>query len=318
MNCPRTVRLLAVVTSVSASACGSSGGGGTPTTPTPPPTPATYTLSGTVSESGGGRIQGATVRIGDGTNSGRSATTDANGQYSLTGLQSSSFTASASADGYASRGQGINLTANRTADFALTRLGPRTSFGAGQYLVGTDILPGRYFTDPSSGCYWERQSGLSGNISDVIANEFIGFNALQWIVDIAGSDRGFETDSECGRWDMTPRGGQQSSIQPGVWLVGSQITAGTYRANVNAGCYWERRRDFSGTIGGVLDNEFVSSPGQQIVDIRSTDVGFHNDSDCGTWTRISAEPIIGERRSTAGTIEENWRLHRQRWSGPRL
>ena len=42
--------------------------------------------------------------------------------------------------------------------------GPRTSFGAGRYLVGSDVMSGRYFSDPStSGCYWERQSGLGGS-----------------------------------------------------------------------------------------------------------------------------------------------------------
>jgi hypothetical protein len=53
------------------------------------------------------------------------------------------------------------------------------SFGPGQWRVGTQIAPGRYFSAPSNGCYWERQRGLSGSINDVIANEFIGFNALR-------------------------------------------------------------------------------------------------------------------------------------------
>src|SRR5262245_54172650 len=42
--------------------------------------------------------------------------------------------------------------------------GPRTSFGNGQWLVGADIAAGRYFADPASGCYWERQRGLGGSL----------------------------------------------------------------------------------------------------------------------------------------------------------
>jgi hypothetical protein len=49
--------------------------------------------------------------------------------------------------------------------------GPRTTFGAGKYLVGSDIASGRYYTDPAGGCYWERLSGQSGSLNDIIANE---------------------------------------------------------------------------------------------------------------------------------------------------
>src|SRR5687768_17260240 len=113
---------------------------------------------------------------------------------------------------------------------------PRTQFGAGQYRVGTDISPGRYYSDPANGCYWERQSGLGGTSAEIIANEFISFDARQWIVDIAASDRGFSTSAQCGTWFSMPRSGAQSTIPPGVWLVGSQISPGTYQANVQADC----------------------------------------------------------------------------------
>lgn len=166
--------------------------------------------------------------------------------------------------------------------------GPRTTFGAGKYLVGSDIASGRYFSDPADGCYWERLSGLGGSLDDIIANEFVGFNASQWVVDIWNSDKAFSTDSDCSTWFQSPRRGHEANISPGVWLVGSQVSPGLYRANVSSGCYWERMRDFTGTLDGIIDNDFIGSAGPQLVEIRSGDVGFYNDGDCGTWTPASS------------------------------
>jgi hypothetical protein len=198
--------------------------------------------------------------------------------------------------------------------------GPRTTFGAGQYLVGSDIASGRYYSDPADGCYWERQSGLGGTLGEILANEFVGFNAGQWVVDILGSDRAFKTDADCSTWFPTQRRGLQADITPGVWLVGSQITPGTYRANVASGCYWERKRRFDGTLGDIIANDFVSSAGQQFVEIRSSDAGFQSDDDCGTWTRVpSLTPVLHDmnRSQSASEMESNWEMHRQKWGGRR-
>ena len=110
-------------------------------------------------------------------------------------------------------------------------------------------------------------------MGDIIANGFIGFNAGQWIVDIRSSDKAFETDSDCGTWNRTRRGGNQAMITPGLWLVGKQIRAGTYRANASYGCYWERRRNFNGELSGIISNDFVSSSGTQYVEINASDKG---------------------------------------------
>jgi hypothetical protein len=192
--------------------------------------------------------------------------------------------------------------------------GPKTQFGAGQYLVNKDIAAGRYYADPASGCYWERQEGLGGSTSDIIANDFVGFNAGQIIVDILSKDLAFETDSDCGTWYNSPRRGLQANITMGTWLVGSQITPGTYRANVAYGCYWERLRDFTGEIGGIISNDFVSSAGTKMVEIRAGDVGFNSDDDCGEWTRIST--VAGDGELTVGAesrseIERNKQQYRQ-------
>ena len=195
--------------------------------------------------------------------------------------------------------------------------GPRTQFGSGQYRVNTDIQPGRYYSDPGDGCYFERLRGFSGSLSDVIANEFIGFNAGQWIADIDASDVGFSTDAECGTWFNSPRTGALSGIPPGRWLVGAQISAGSYTAATRSGCYWERLRNFSGNIGSILANDFVSGGGTRIVSILGSDVGFGGDEECGTWTRSTAaiptraESMMAPSPQTAAEIETNRNRNRQ-------
>ena len=159
------------------------------------------------------------------------------------------------------------------------------SFGAGTWIVGEDIVPGRYFTNPSSGCYWERLSGTTGSPSDRLANEFINFDSGQEIVDIASSDYAFQSDPECGTWSQTPVAAPSSGIPPGRWLVGSQIAAGQYETNASSGCYWERLRGFSGNPRDRIANDFVAGGGRQIITILSSDEGFYSDDDCGTWIR---------------------------------
>ena len=193
-------------------------------------------------------------------------------------------------------------------------VGPRTQFGQGTHLVNTDIAAGRYFGVPANGCYWERLSGLGGTLNDVIANDFVGYSAAQYIVDIQGSDRAFKTDSDCGTWFNSPRQGAQSSIKPGVWLVGAQIAPGTYRTTARDGCYWERVRNFGGTINAVIANDFVSGGGSVIVSISGGDVGFSADDECGEWTRVQSltGQHVDEGAQVPSDIEKNWQMNRQR------
>jgi hypothetical protein len=209
---------------------------------------------------------------------------------------------------------GDHTSGTNTIPISGTGNGPKTSFGSGRHLVNTDIVAARYFADPITGCYWERQKGLSGSINDVIANDFVSFNAAQIIVDILGSDVAFQTDSECNTWFQTPRHPAQGSIGMGTWLVGAQIGTGVYRSTVSAGCYWERLRDFTGNLSGIIDNDFVSSGGSYVVEIRSGDIGFSTDDECGTWTRVS-EPSGSQLASTRrnGTVESNRVQQRSNW-----
>jgi hypothetical protein len=258
------------------------------------------------------------VSIVDSVNAGKSTATSTSGSYTFTGLQQAGMTVNVSAANYVAQSKGVTLTSNQTLSFQMVRAGPLTSFGTGQYLVGTDIAAGRYYSSPSNGCYWERESGLGGTLAEIIANDFINFNAGQWIVDIAPSDRAFKTQSQCGTWFKdSPRQGAQTNITQGMWLVGSQVASGTYRANAQSGCYWERLRDFSGTLSGIIANDFVSSAGQQLVSISAGDVGFHTDDSCGTWTRVgnlTTEALTSTR--WPADIEHSWRIHRSRTGVP--
>lgn len=195
--------------------------------------------------------------------------------------------------------------------------GPLTQFGAGQFLVGSQIAAGRYYTNPiGDSCYWERQSGLGGTFAEIIANEFTSFDSPQVIVDILSSDRAFESSS-CGTWFNTPRHGAQASIVPGRWLVGAQVAAGTYRANALSGCYWERTRDFTRNFSAIIANNFTNSAGQQLVTISASDVGFYASLECGTWTRIAAL-LSPSTRQDPGDIQSNREQYRRRAGGPAL
>lgn len=179
------------------------------------------------------------------------------------------------------------------------------AFGPGQHRVGTDISAGRYFSDPSGFCYWERQSGAGGTLDDILANNIVG-DTLQEIVDILPGDFAFEARDGCGDWFSTPRAGMQSGIPPGKWLVGSQVAPGVYQVNAGENCYWERLSSFDGTLDAVLANDFVGDGGPQLVEVRAGDVGFYTDEDCGSWTAASSLDVVPAVRSQSrGDIERN-------------
>ena len=272
--------------------CGGMPTSGSPTEPNAP-APQTTTLWGRITESGGSLvypITGAVLTIGDGANAGKTVTTTPTGDYSLSALRVETFSVSISASGYVTRNVQIDLGASTRHDFSLSLIGLRTPFGSGQFRVGEQIVAGRYFTDPlQSGCYWERQRGLSGTVGDVIASRFVTYDGMQYIVDILASDLAFKTDPKCGTWSDSPRHGLQSSIPPGVWLVGSQIAPGTYEASSGVGCYWERLRHFQHQgLTAVIASNFSGVARTQSVTIAVGDVGFGTDAACGTWTRVSA------------------------------
>jgi hypothetical protein len=72
----------------------------------------------------------------------------------------------------------------------------QTSFGNGDYIVGTDIAPGRYRSSGREGCYYARLRGFGHTLDDLITNENTNDAA---VVTIAATDKGFES-ARCATW----------------------------------------------------------------------------------------------------------------------
>jgi hypothetical protein len=263
---------------------------GSPTQPTPTTQPSgsvTYSLQISVRDTSGQGIGAATITILDGQFAGQMFSVDANGGITITGARGD-MNIEASAAGFRSGRLGVGPPSisggTQIVNFVLERTA--ASFGPGTHLVNDDIEPGRYFADPDPSCFWARLSGLSGGIGDTIANEFIGGDWDQEVVDIAFADRAFRTDPECGRWSKSRPRGAQTTIPPGRWVVGVQVNPGTYRAQAQPGCFWERLSNFSGvTSSGTIANDFIVGGGQVLVTILPGDRGFGSNSACGTWMR---------------------------------
>jgi hypothetical protein len=68
----------------------------------------------------------------------------------------------------------------------------------------------------------------------------------------------------------------------GVWRVGADIPAGTYRTAASPGfCYGARLSGFGGTLDDIIANEIGDEP--LIVTIERSDAGFQS-SRCNLWT----------------------------------
>jgi hypothetical protein len=164
---------------------------------------------------------------------------------------------------------------------------PRSTFGDGINVVGTDVIAGvtyRTRTLPD-GCYWARLSGFTGEFEDIIANDFTyGYS----VVTIGANDAGFESDG-CGTWTRDLSAVTSGPTAPvtadGVYIVGTDISPGLWRAEGVDGCYWARLSGFTGEFDDIIANDFRSS-GSSVVQILPSDVGFET-SGCTTWTRVS-------------------------------
>ena len=72
----------------------------------------------------------------------------------------------------------------------------RTSFGDGEFIVGTDVVPGIYRAPGGSDCYWARLKGFGGTLSDLISHDTPQGPVAMTITTV---DRGFKS-SACGTW----------------------------------------------------------------------------------------------------------------------
>ena len=131
--------LLAVALSTAALGCGSNSVTSPTTTPTPVPAatptpapapapapspataPTTVSLTGTVSNSSGDRVGGATVTILDGTDAGKTAGTNSSGEYRFDSLTAGNANLGATATFYTEDRRGVYVDGTNSLNFTLTR-----------------------------------------------------------------------------------------------------------------------------------------------------------------------------------------------------
>lgn len=158
-------------------------------------------------------------------------------------------------------------------------------FGDGTKLVGEDVIAGETYRAPNAdGCYWERLTGLGGSLDEIAANDNADGPA---VVTIGVNDVAFNS-SRCGSWslDLSPLTvSPDEPFEGGTWIVGLDISAGTWRAEGGSdSCYWARLAGFSREIGDVITNDFGNpSP---VVSIAASDAGFQATAACGQWSKI--------------------------------
>jgi hypothetical protein len=224
---------------------------------------------------------------GDGAGTSTTTSTTLAGSTTTTpGTSSTSLSATTTTAPAATTTTNTAVTTTTTAPATTTTASSTTStslpdpvFGAGTHMVGDDVQPGIYETgiiQGPFGCYWERLSGLSGEIDDIIAN---GNVAGHDVVEIIDGDVAFGTD--CDAWyDLTQREPLLTAIPEGKWVLGTHVAPGTYEAPGGDNCYWERLSGLSGTPEEVIANDLPQGPA--IVEIDPGDVAF-NSIQCGEW-----------------------------------
>lgn len=144
----------------------------------------------------------------------------------------------------------------------------------GTHLVGTDIEPGIYVWLPSDStfgsCLWKLLSDLSGNTEAVIG----GHNRdSRFYVEVLETDYALRTYCELLPIDAVPAPEQPlTEIVPGMYIVGRDIEAGTWRGQVaedQTPCYWERLSCVRGNIHCVIANGI--GEGQFFIEVAPSD-----------------------------------------------
>ena len=160
---------------------------------------------------------------------------------------------------------------------------PKPGLGPGTYQVGIDIQPGIYAGKTGTGildsCYWERLSGVSGEFSDIIANNY---EVGQFYVEILPTDKYFKVDCDIiplNKWPSPAK--PLSEIALGTYLVGRDIAAGTYRGTGTGtldSCFWERLSGVSGEFHDVIATD-APTTGQYFVSVLDTDYALSTTCD---------------------------------------
>jgi hypothetical protein len=102
-------------------------------------------------------------------------------------------------------------------------------------------------------------------------------------INVAATDKGFESQN-CGTWtkDLSQITTSKTTFGDGMYIIGTDVTPGTYRNTGAQGCYYARLSGFGGTVDDILANNNVETA--TIVTISASDKGFQSNG-CGTWTK---------------------------------
>src|SRR5215212_8417343 len=73
---------------------------------------------------------------------------------------------------------------------------PLSTLGPGTFAVGAQVAPGRWRSDGGDLCYWERLSGLGGELDELLASAGVPGPVA---VDVAPADAAFRSFG-CGTW----------------------------------------------------------------------------------------------------------------------
>lgn len=83
--------------------------------------------------------------------------------------------------------------------------------------------------------------------------------------------------------DLETEAEENSFPGSGTFLVGDEVSPGTYRSEDTSDCYWARLSGTDGSLDSIIANNFGG--GRQIVTISGSDMAFET-SGCGEWNRV--------------------------------
>ena len=166
-------------------------------------------------------------------------------------------------------------------------------YANGSYVVNQNFVPGLYFSESGSPCYWERLSGHGGTLGEIIEND----NSCR----PAHRPRSVPTDAavRVGRVRATGR----SSAPPVHARVDRRrrLARGEPDGRQRCGspsrratCYWERASGFTPQQRGHRQHD-VERPRSSIVQTLPSDARFSSNG-CGTWVPFNP-PLQRRSRS---------------------
>lgn len=200
---------------------------------------------------------------------------------------------------------------------------PGGPFGAGSFIVGDEIEPGRYrAVEPSESCYWEPLFGFRPSVGDremtSASVDYLGMTSVghlgMTIVDIESSYIGFLSHG-CGTWsrDLASDMGPVREFSDGTHLIGVDIETGSYRASTYSDdCEWLRLGGFRG-----FGQDVITRSRTPLVHIDAADTGFHSRG-CGEWRpwtptsfeegdhRVGIDVLPGRYRAIGASEECTW------------